>query len=544
MKKSLLWASVIAVIWCSFAIADNSKIPQRSDIAAQYKWKLEDIYPDTLAWQADFNRLQSQMGSIGAFEGKLGQSSENLYQCLSLRDSLNNILDRIYVYANLKQDEDTRISQYQEIADRASNLSTHLNEATSFIRPEIVAIPNATLENFLATNDKLKLYDFYIKDIIRTKAHILSPDQESLLANARMATRGPSNIFDMIDNADIKFPIVKDEHGNNIQLTHERYYKILESPDRRVRYDASKAYNGAYLNYINTLGATLAASVNDDWFMAETRKYKTTLEHDLDSDSIPVSVFDNLVKTVNANLAPLHKWVSIRKRVLKLDKIYPYDLDVPLARPAKLEFPYDSAVVTVETALAPLGPQYVSDYKNGINSGWVDVYETEGKTSGAFSWGAYSTHPYVLLNYNNSLDNFSTVAHEMGHAMHSFYTHKSQPYVYEGYATFVAEVASTTNEALLINYLLGHAKTKNEKIYLLTFYIQQIIGTFYTQVMFSEFEKAIHDQVEQDGALSAESMRKIYRDIYQKYWGPELNLETWNDIGGLRIPHFYNSYYV
>jgi oligoendopeptidase F len=547
MKKSILWGILLTAAILSLATglhAQQSKIPQRSEISMQYKWRLQDIYPDSLAWQADFNRLESQMPILDAFTGKLAQSADNLYQCLALRDSLGNLLDRIYVYANLKKTEDTRIPQYQELADRSSTLSARFGEVTSFIRPEIVAMPDSTLEHFLASNSKLRLYDFYINDIIRTKAHILSPAEESILAMARIATRGPSNIFDMIDDADIKYPSIKDEHGKEIQLTKERYYKILESPDRQVRHDASKAYNEAYLNYVNTLGATLSSSVNNDWFMADARKYKSTLEYDLDGDSIPISVFDNLIKTVDSNLEPLHKWVSIRKRALKLDKIFPYDLDVPLARPAKMEFPYDSAVVDIETALAPLGAKYVSDLTNGFNSGWVDVYETEGKSSGAFSWGAYSTHPFVLLNYNGSLDNFSAVAHEMGHAMHTFYTHKNQPYVYEGYATFVAEVASTTNEALLINYLLDHAKTKTDKIYLLNFYIQQIVGTFYTQVMFSEFEKAIHDQVELGGALSAESMRKIYRDIYQKYWGPELNLETWNDLGGLRIPHFYNSYYV
>jgi oligoendopeptidase F len=229
---------------------------------------------------------------------------------------------------------------------------------------------------------------------------------------------------------------------------------------------------------------------------------------------------------------------------MKLDKIYPYDLDVPLAPEQNKDVPYDSAEAIIQRALAPLGSTYLSDLKNGFNSGWVDVYETEGKQSGAYSWGAYSTHPYVLLNYNNSFENFFAVAHEMGHAMHSFYSHKTQPYVYESYATFVAEVASTTNEALLINYLLQNSKDKKQRMYLLNYYIDQIIGTFYMQVMFSEFEKAIHDQVEQGGALSAEAMRKIYGDIYRKYWGPELTLETWNDIGGLRIPHFYSSYYV
>lgn len=551
MKRHAFWGVLAVSAMVSYtppfsavAVSEPAKIPQRSDIQDKYKWRLQDIYPDTTAWNADFTRLQKQTTVIEEYQGKLGQSSENLFQCLTLRDSLANIMDRLYVYANMKKDEDTRLPEYQELADRVGILNAQFGETISFIRPEIVAIPDSILRRFLNENERLRIYAFYIDNIIRARAHILSPAEESILALAQIATRGPSNIFDMIDNADIKYPLIKDEKGKEIQLTKERYYKILESTDRRVRRDASKAYNEAYLSYINTLGATLASSVNDDWFMAQARKYKSTLERDLDSDNIPQSVFNNLIATVDSNLTPLHKWVAIRKRALKLDKIYPYDLNVPLAPEVNREVPYDSAVVNIKKALQPLGPNYARYLEAGFNSGWVDVYETEGKGSGAYSWGAYSTHPYVLLNYNNSFDNLFAVAHEMGHAMHSFYTNKSQPYIYEGYSTFVAEVASATNEALLINNLLANAKTKQEKIFLLNYYIEQIIGTFYTQVMFSEFEKAIHDEVEQGGALSADRMRKLYRQIYRKYWGPELSLEDWNDLGGLRISHFYSSYYV
>ncbi|OGC96038.1 MAG: oligoendopeptidase F [candidate division Zixibacteria bacterium RBG_16_53_22] len=526
------------------ASAQNAKIPQRADIEAKYKWRLDDIYPDTLAWEADFARLQTQMGEIAKFQGHLGESAETLYRCLSLRDSLSSLLDRLFVYAHMKKDEDTRIPEYQALADRVSTLSAHFGEKAAFIRPEIIAIPNQTLDNYLSSDKNLKLYGFYIDKIMRLKSHILSPKEEAILALSSIATRGPSNIFDMLDNADIEYPSIKDEKGREIKLTKERYYKILESTDRRVRRDASKAYNEAYLNYVNTLGATLSASVNSDWFYAQARGYETTLESDLDGDNIPSSVFENLITTVDASLPALHKWTALKKKHLKLEKIYPYDLNVPFAPEAKIEIPYDSAMAIIMKAVAPMGSQYLSDLQTGFGSGWVDVYETEGKQSGAYSWGAYSTHPYVLLNYVNSTENFFTVAHEMGHAMHSFYTHKGQPYIYEDYATFVAEVASTANEALLINYLLNSTTNKRQKLYLLNFYIEQIIGTFYTQVMFSEFEKTIHDIVEQGGALSAESMRKIYGDLYKKYWGPELAMEDWQNLGGLRIPHFYRSYYV
>lgn len=544
LPLSLTIFILLALATYSVAQDKTSTIPQRADIEERYKWRLDDIYPDSAAWLADYKRVREQMGGLGQFEGKLGGSAENLFACLNMRDSLGNILDRLYVYAHMKKDEDTRVAYYQELSDRVSALSAQFGEATSFIRPELVAIPDSTLENYLAGHNKLKTYRFYIENIIRLKPHILSPGEESILALSRMATRGPSNVFDMIDNADIKFPKVKDEKGREIELTHERYYRLLESPDRKVRRAASKAYGDGYLNFLNTLGASLSGSVNADWFYAQARGYETTLEADLDSDNIPLDVYENLISTVNANLAPLHKWVSIRKRVLKLDKIYPYDLNVPLVPKSEIDIPYDSAVAVIQKALVPLGQNYMADLKTGFTSGWIDVFETEGKGSGAYSWGAYSTHPYVLLNYNNSIDNFFTVAHEMGHALHTHYTHHTQPYIYEDYPTFVAEVASTANEALLINYLLENARDKKERMNLINYYIEQIIGTFYTQVMFSEFEKAIHDQVEQGGALSAESMRKIYGDLYKKYWGPELSMEDWNDLGGLRIGHFYSSYYV
>jgi oligoendopeptidase F len=547
MKRSpwsaVLVALLLVLMAVPLAFAQENKIPQRADIEDRYKWRLEDIYPDTLAWQADFELLQSRMGEMEKYSGRLGESAGTLYECLALRDSLSNILDRLYVFAHMKKDEDTREPAYQALADRVSTLSAHFGEAIAFIRPEIIAIPNEELTSYLADN-RLKLYDFYIANIMRLKQHILSHREEEILALSSISTRGPSNIFDMLDNADIEYPTIKDERGKEIKLTKERYYKILESTDRRVRREASEAYNKAYLDYVNTLGATLSASVNTDWFYAQARGYKTTLEADLDGDNIPVSVFENLIKTVNASLPTLHKWTALKKKYLRLDKIYPYDLNVPLAPESKIEIPYDSAVAVIMMAVAPMGEKYANDLRQGFSGGWVDVFETEGKQSGAYSWGAYSTHPYVLLNYNNSTDNFFTVAHEMGHAMHSYYTKNTQPYVYEDYATFVAEVASTANEALLMNYLLNNTADKRQRLFLLNYYIEQIIGTFYTQVMFSEFENAIHTDVEKGGALSAESLRKIYGDLYKKYWGPELVMEDWHNLGGLRIPHFYRSYYV
>ena len=544
ISRRTIAAAALLLLMASFSKAEVKQVPQRSDIDSRYKWRLEDIYQDTAAWNSDFDRLKNQMDGLSAYEGRLGESASTLHDCLALRDSLNIILGRLYVYAFMKQDEDTRIAEYQQMGGQIASLNARFGSIESFIDPEILSIPDDRLMGFLKDNPDLKDYRFYIEDLIRSKAHILSSGEEQILALASNATRGPRDIFGMIDNADIKFPSVTDDKGDKIELTHERYYDLLESTDRRVRLDANKAYNESYMTYFNTLGATLSSSVIGDWFYAQARHYDTCLEYKLDGDNIPVSVFDGLIEAVDANLEPLHKWTSLRKKILGLDEIHPYDLYVPLVPEAKEVITYDEAVKTVIEGLQPLGKSYLKDFRKGFDSGWIDVYETQGKSSGAYSWGSYSTHPYVLLNYNDNLESMFTVAHEMGHAMHSYYSKKTQPYINSGYATFVAEVASTTNESTLLKYLLDKTKDKKKKMYLLNYYIQQIIGTFYTQVMFSEFELAIHQEVEKGGALSAKSMRQMYRDIYQKYWGPELVIDEWNDIGGLRIPHFYRSYYV
>jgi len=532
------------ILLFTMAYGQIGDVPQRSDIDAKYKWQLEDIYPDTIAWRADFDYVSSHLPQLGEFEGKLGESSKKLAQCLAIRDTLNIKVSAMYVYAFMKYHEDTRVSFYQELQQRISTLDAQLDEATAFIQPEILTIPDAALKSFLAQNADLKPYQFEIKDLIRSKAHILSAGEEALLALAGPVTQGPENIYDMAYLADVQFPTIIDDKGDSVQITRGRFSRMMESPDRDFRRRAHKAYNETYEPYFNTFGATLASSVNCDWFYAQARKYNNCLEYKLDNNNIPVVVYDNLVNAVNANLEPLHKWVSLRKKVMGLDEIHAYDLSVPLTPKAKKDVLYDDAIKTILTGLKPLGDKYLKDMKNGFESGWVDVYETEGKYSGGYCWGSYATHPYILLNYNNTIDQMFTVAHEMGHALHRNYSYENQPYPTAFYTIFVAEVASTVNEALLINYLIENAQTEEEKLYLLTYYIEQILNTFYFQVMYSDFEKAIHEVVEQGGALSSESMKAIYQEQYRKYWGPELVADDWGGWGGLRVSHFYTSYYV
>ncbi len=545
-SRILLWMGllVIFVFGSAFGQSQVKKIPQRSEIPDKYKWRLEDIYPTDSLCEYDFSRVEDLLPEMEKFKGHLAESGRNLLGCLVMQDSIWNIFDRTYVYAYMKMDEDTRVSKYQELSDRAATLLSKVRQAFSFIDPEILSIPENSLKDLMEQEKGLTLYGHYIDNIIRKRAHTLSTSEEELLARAGNIARLPQTVFTMIDDADVTFGSITDEEGNEVQLSKQRYSKFLESTDRRVRKDAMDAYNQAWVGYLNTLGATLSGSIKKDIFYARARNYNSTLEAALHSDNIPVEVFENLVKTVNDNLEPVHRYVSLRKRVMGLEELHKYDLWVPLVPEAKMDITYDSAVALILNAIGPLGKTYVSDMRDGFKSGWVDVYETEGKGSGAYSWGAYSTHPYMLLNYNNTLDNLFTVAHEMGHNMHRVLRGRKQPYIYGGASIFTAEVASTLNEALLMDYLLRNAKDKAQKLYLLNYYIEMIQGTFYTQVMFSEFEKKAHAKAEAGEALSTSSLRKIYREIYQKYQGSELAVDSLDDLSCLRISHFYRNFYV
>lgn len=519
-------------------------VPQRSDISDQYKWKLEDLYLNDATWEKEFEIFKAGIPRFAEFQGKLGESAETLLRCLKLRDSLENIGDNLYVFSYLKRDEDTRVSRYQEMSDRITALYAQYSGATAFISPEILTIDNLKLQSFINGNEELSVYSYYLNELVRSKEHILSDKEETILALAAPLARAPMDIFTMIDNADIKFGTIYDQDSNLIELTNERYISILRSPNRRARHDASEAFNEAYLKYKNTLAATLAASVKKDYFYSQARKYNSCLEMSLFSDHIPEVVFNNLIDAVRNNLASMHKWASLRKKIMGVDTLQTYDLMVPLVPAQTRKYTYEEAKKIILEALKPLGKQYIADLEKGFNAGWVDVYETEGKRSGGYQWGTYSSHPYILMNYNESLDNIFTLAHEMGHAMHSVYTQKNEPYIYGSNPLFTAEVASTCNEALLMDYLLKKARDKQEKMYLLTQYIENILNTFYSQVRLSEFEKTIHERIETGQAISAEFLQQAYRETQERYWGPDLFIAKDRDIGGMRINHLYRQFYV
>lgn len=526
------------------AESTSNALPKREDIDEKYKWKLEDIYESLEKWEQDFKKVKQLSGKMAKLKGHLGEAARKLLECLTLSDELLSLNDKVFVYARMRRDENNSDSTYQALTDRATALSTEVYASVSFIVPEIISIPEETLNSFIKSSDKLQLYSQFIAEILRQKKHILSEREEELLALSAEISHAPRDIFTMLNNADIKFPYIKGESGEDIELTKGRYIKFLESRDRRVREDAFHAVYDTYRKQKNTLAATLTSNVKKNRFYSNVRKYNSSLEASLDSDNITTDVYDNLIETVNKNLPLLHRYLKLRKRALKLDELHMFDLYVPIVDQPEKTIPYEDAMAMVESGLQPLGSEYLDYLRQGFAKGWIDVYESEGKTSGAYSWGAYKTHPYVLLNYQGTINDVFTLAHEMGHALHSFYTNKKQPYVYSEYKIFVAEVASTVNESLLMKHLLSITNNKNEKAYLLNHYLEEFRGTVFRQVMFAEFEKLIHSKVEQGEALTSEVLSSIYRDLNIKYFGSEVVVDQDIDMEWARIPHFYTSFYV
>lgn len=526
------------------AVPNKSSLPKRDEIAPEFKWKLEDIYDSDTKWEEDFKKVKSLSSGIVKLKGHLGESADKLLECLKLSDELLLTNDRVFVYARMRRDENNANPVYQALTDRAMALSTETYAAVSFIVPEIISIPENKIKDFINSSNDLKLYQQYINEILRQKKHILSEREEEILALSAEIAHAPHDIFTMFNNADIKFPSIKDEDSEEVEVTKGRYIKFLESKDRRVRQDAFHALYSSYIKHRNTLASTLTSNIKKNRFYASIRKYDSSLEASLDSDNISVNVYDNLIETIDKNLPLLHRYLKLRKKALKLDELHMYDLYVPIVEQPKTHISYKEALEIVEKGLHPLGSTYIGNLQQGIKSGWIDVYETEGKTSGAYSWGAYKTHPYVLLNYQGTINDVFTIAHEMGHALHSFYTNKTQPYIYSEYKIFVAEVASTVNESLLMRHMLESTSDKNEKAYLLNHYLEEFRGTVFRQVMFAEFEKITHAKIEQGEALTTQAFSDIYRDLNKKYYGSEVVVDEDIATEWARIPHFYTSFYV
>lgn len=521
----------------------GSGVPSRDAIEDMYKWKLEDIYSTLEDWERDFQRVEAALASFEDYRGRLSVSEEVMAHCLELEEDLGISMGRIFVYGTMKSHEDTSITENQALADRAMSLMVRYSTASSFMVPEISAIPEDVIRKYM-DSEMLEEYRFFFQDILRMKNHLLSAEEERILAGTGEMAQAPETIFSMLTNADLKFPSVKDEKGEMVELTEERYFSLIKSKERKVRKNAFRALHRTYRKYENSLAAMYSSSVKGNIFNARTRKYTSSLEAALEPNNIPLDVYSNVIETVNSNLQPLHEYVEVRKKALDVKKLHMYDLYVPLVDEISSDIEYDKAVEMVLEGIKPLGENYVELMKKGLDEGWIDIYENRGKRKGAYSWGSYGTHPYVLLNYNSTLRDVFTLAHEMGHALHSWFSHSSQPYIYGDYTIFLAEVASTTNEALLIEHLLSVTDDVEERKYLLNYYLEQIRTTVYRQTLFAEFEKKTHELAESGQALTKDLMCDLWHGLNEKYYGPSIVVDEDIDIEWARIPHFYSSFYV
>lgn len=515
----------------------------RSEIAAEDKWRVEDIYATDEAWEADYKKCIELAKQECIFKGRLGESTKGLYQALKESDETDLLIERVYVYAFMKYYEDTANPKYQEMSGKAQMAMIQLSEKYSFLVPEIMEMDDVLMQKYLCS-DELKLYRHALEDMLSKKEHSLSEKEEKLLAMASQMSSSPNEIFSKFNNADVKFGTVKDEDGKEIELTNGRYSVFMESNNREVRKEAFQALYKQYGNYRNTLAATYYANVKQAMFYAKARNYTSTLEMYLSGSFIPVSVYENLIATVNANLDKMHDYVKLRKKELGVEELHFYDIYAPMVRDVTIKVPYEEAKKIALKALEPLGEEYVKKVSEGFENGWVDVRENAGKRNGAFSWGTYGVHPYVFLNYSDTLNDVFTLVHEMGHAMHSYYSNENQPYVYAGYKIFVAEVASTCNEAILIQYLLKNCKDEAERKYLINHYLEQFKGTLFRQTMFAEFEMMTHKMAEEGEVLSAEVLCDVYRKLNEKYFGPEMVIDDEIALEWARIPHFYTPFYV
>ena len=519
-------------------------IKSREDIQQEYTWNLESIFPTNEDWEHAYQALQRRLPELEALKGTLSHSGQAFWTVLQKRDEIYKELERLYVYASMRKDEDTTNSLYQGMADRAMQLYIRSSTTASYIEPEILALSPETVEQFMKEMPELELYKQQLDDLNLKRAHIRSTEIESILAAAGEMAEGPGGIFTMIDNADLKLPQIKGEDGEEVELTKGNYQLFIRSANRQVRKNAFEALHGTFLKQRNTIASTLSAHVKSDIFYATQRNYASCREQALARYNIPASVYDNLVETVSEHIPLLNRYLKLRKRILQLDEMHMYDLYVPIVEEAIEEVSYQQARDTVIAALSPLGENYTNTLRRAFTERWIDVFETPGKRGGAYSGGSYSTNPFILLNYQNNRDSMFTLAHELGHSMHSFFTRSNQPYQYGDYTIFVAEVASTLNEGLLTEYLLKTTDDKAVRLAILNHSLEGFRATLYRQTMFAEFEQQVHSRAEQGEPMTADTLSTLYHTLNEKYYGGETIIDALIDIEWARIPHFYSSFYV
>ena len=520
------------------------ELPKRSEVKVEDTWNLADMYESDAAWEKDVELAKTMGDEVAAYEGKVCESSYTLLTVLNKSTALMEKVMKAFEYAERLHDQDTGNTENQAKTAKIFMVYSEISAKTSFIDPEIIAIPEERLLKYYDDEDDLVFYKKYIEEIRRLKAHSLSTEMEKLLAQTQEMSQTASDTRGMLDNADMVFPEVTDENGEKVRITHGRFVRLLESADRRVRKETFEAFYSEYKKYLNTYAALYNGQVKQQIFYAKARKYNSTLEAAVDANNVSPKVYKILVDTVNKNLEKLHRYVSIRKKCLGVDELHMYDIYTPMIPGVAKKYTFDEAKELVLKAVAPLGEDYVATVKKGFDERWVDVYENQGKRSGAYSAGPYGVHPYVLMNFSGSLDEVFTLAHEMGHAMHSYYSNEAQPFIYANYKIFVAEVASTCNEMLLLDYMLKHTEDRNMKFYLLNHYIDTFKGTLFRQTQFAEFEMLTNKMVEDGEALNKDNLNKLYLDINKKYYGPDMISDEEIGYEWARIPHFYYNFYV
>lgn len=539
----VMMLALMLVVVALTVYADEGAVPERSSIDDKYKWDLSDMYPNNEAWEADYAYLESKIPELESYKGKISQSGSDLYDFMKLYEDVSIRVENAYAYANMKHHEDMRISDYIGMRDRIGSLYTRIGTATSWFSPELVSIPSENFDAWYKRVDGLDLYKQYFDNQLRTKQHTLSSGEEKILSMSGEPIGHATSAATALRNTDIQFPKIKDANGEEVELSEARYRAMLQENNQEVRRDAATALHNKYAEYKNTFASLMAANISGDVFYAKSRGYNSALEASLDNDNIDTTVYINLIETVHKHLDALHKYIRIRKEALGLDELHLYDTYCSLTG-APEEWPYEKAVAKIEEAMKPLGPEYNAAMSDGFHAGWTDVYATKSKRSGAYSWGSYASHPYMLLNYEGTLDDLFTMAHEMGHCMHTWHSSQNQPYIYADYVLFVAEVASTFNEALLIDHLL---KTETDPVKRLAYvnqFVDNIRGTLIAQVLFAEFELNMHRAMEAGEPLTAETLSAMYDELLKEYYGPDLTYDDFYAYTWLRIPHFYRNFYV
>ncbi len=524
-------------------MSENVKILKRSEVAEEYTWNLKDLYPTDEAWEAELTSLQGYAPKLEAFKGRLMESAATLLSFLRLDDELSRKMSNFYCYAMMKNDQDSTVSKYQDYSDKARTLYVAIASASSYATPEILAADDETVERFFKEEPALELYRVSLNRLRARKAHILSDKEEAILAQVGRISGNSSNAYSTFESADIKFPDIEWEDGSKTPLTNGSFIPYMENENRAIRKQAFEKLYHTYEGYKNTLAALYNGEVKTRILNSTVRKYSCNLEAALSRNEVPTSVYHNLIDAVHANFGYMHKYMRLRKKLLGLDELHMYDVYTSLVPEANVKVSYEDAKREILEAMQVLGDDYVAMLREGFENRWIDVYENEGKRSGAYSTGAYP-HPYVLLNQKDTLDSEFTIVHEMGHSLHSYLSMKNQPVVYSDYVIFVAEVASTCNEALLMQHLLGKTTDKRQRAYLINYFLEQFRTTLYRQTMFAEFELLTNEMAERGESLTADALCALYHKLNVDYYGDDIVVDREIDFEWERIPHFYYDFYV